>query len=134
MIMIMHLTKHQFDSLRNEAKKGSPNEACAMLFGRVTVGEAFVTRIVAAPNILRSTMRFEIEPQKILQAFKEAEELGVEFVGIFHSHPAAAEPSALDIQCMRLWGNAVWLILSSTEGNFAAFQLVNGNVHKLELD
>ena len=133
-MMIVHLTNHQLNSLRDEAKKVYPNEACAMLFGRTTTGEAFVTRIVVSPNILRSTVQFEIEPQKVLQAFKEAEELGEEFIGIFHSHPAVAEPSSLDIQCMRLWGNAVWLILSSTEGNFAAFQLVNGDVQNLKLD
>ena len=132
--MIIHLTNQELNSLREEAKKGYPIEACAMLFGKTTKGEAFVRRIEVAPNILRSTVRFEIEPQKVLQSFREAEESGLEFIGIFHSHPAPATPSALDLRYMRLWGNAVWLILSSTEGNFAAFQMTNGQVHEVKLE
>ena len=132
--MIIHLTKQGLDSLKDEAKNRYPIEACAMLFGKTTEKEAFVTRIEVAPNILRSSVRFEIEPQKVAQTFKEAEEAGLEFIGVFHSHPAPAKPSAIDLQYMRLWGNAVWLILSSTEGNFAAFQMTDGQLREVKLE
>jgi hypothetical protein len=34
---------------------------------------------------------------------------------------------------MRLWGKAVWLILSSGDGNIAAFQLTNGDLLEVGL-
>ena len=132
--MIIHLTKQGLKSLKDEAKKGYPIEACAMLFGKTTEEEAFVTRIEVTPNILRSSTRFEIEPQKVAQSFREAEEARLEFIGVFHSHPAPAKPSAIDLQYMRLWGNAVWLILSSTMGNFAAFQMTDGQLREVKLE
>jgi hypothetical protein len=34
---------------------------------------------------------------------------------------------------MRLWGEAVWLILSSVDGDVAAFQMVKGELQKVAL-
>jgi len=52
---------------------------------------------------------------------------------LFHSHPAPAHPSAVDLQYMRLWGEAVWLILSSINSDIAAFQMKNDRVNEVAL-
>ena len=131
--MILRLTNQQLNSLREEARKSHPLEACALLFGKLIDDEALVTKIMIAPNILRSTIQFEIDPQTVFNAFEQADQEGLQFIGLFHSHPAPASPSMIDLQFMRLWSRAIWLILSSINGNIAAFQMVKGEFHEITL-
>ena len=126
--MILQLQRHHADLLKQEAKKVHPVEACAMLFGKLSQNKAIVEKIEFAPNELQSTVRFEIDPEKVAAAFADAEEESLDFIGLFHSHPASASPSPIDLKYMRLWGDALWLILSSTEGNLAAYQLMDDTV------
>jgi len=121
--LILQLQRHHVDLLKQEAKKVQPVEACAMLFGKLSQNEAVVEKVEFAPNELQSTVRFEIDPVKVAAAFTDADEKGLDFIGLFHSHPAPAAPSPIDLKYMKLWGDALWLILSSTDGNLAAYQL-----------
>jgi len=99
-----------------------------MLFGKLSKNEAVVEKVVVAPNRLRSTTRFEVDPTRVVSAFNEADKQGLDFIGLFHSHPAPAAPSPIDLKYMRLWGDALWLILSSTDGNLAAYHLSDDTV------
>jgi proteasome lid subunit RPN8/RPN11 len=131
--IIFRITTQQLTFLKETARKVHPVEACALLFGKLTKKEASLERIVVTPNVLASSVRFEIDPQAFYDAFKEAEKDGLEFVGFFHSHPAPAHPSNIDLHFMQLWGDAVWLIFSSVDNNFGAFQFKNGEVSTLTL-
>jgi len=126
--MILRLCTQQLRFLRKEARRVHPIEACAILFGKTNRRGAIVKRVVTLQNVLKSTTRFEIASKAFFGAFMQAEKDGLEFIGLFHSHPAQAYPSVVDLEFMRLWGDAVWLILSSTHDNFAAFQMRDGNV------
>jgi len=126
--MILRLKTQQLQFLREEARRVHPVEACAILFGKTTRRGAVVERFVTVQNVLKSTARFEIAPKAFFDAFMHAEKEGLEFIGLFHSHPAPAYPSVVDFEFMRLWGDAVWLILSSTQDKFAAFQMRDGKV------
>jgi len=130
----LQLTSEQVRKLRKEARDKYPVEACALLFGRLIKEKAVVTKIVIAPNTLQSMARFEIDPQLVFDSFEQAEQEGLEFVGLFHSHPAPYNPSVIDIRFMRLWGDAVWLILSSTDDSVAAFQMVKGKARRIRID
>jgi len=110
-----------------------PVEACALLFGKLSQNEAIVEKVEFAPNRLQSTVRFEIDPEKVAAAITEAEKEGLDFVGLFHSHPAPAAPSPIDLKYMKLWGDALWLILSSTDGNLAAYHLMEDAVKEATL-
>jgi len=129
--MILRLTEEQLRLLREESRKSHPVEACALLFGKRIKGKAVVTRIITAPNILKSTVRFEIDPKIVYAAFEQADREGLEFIGLFHSHPAPPNPSMVDLKYMRLWGEAVWLILSSIDDSIAAFQMVDGEIREI---
>ncbi|MDH5449650.1 MAG: M67 family metallopeptidase [Candidatus Bathyarchaeota archaeon] len=121
--MILRLTRHHLDLLREESQKTYPVEACAMLFGDLTSEGAVIRKVVVAPNKLLSSERFEIAPEMAVEATTKAEDEGLDFVGLFHSHPAPAIPSTIDLKFMKLWGDAIWLILSSTDDNFAAYRM-----------
>ena len=110
-----------------------PIEACALLFGKLSHDEAVVKKVEFAPNKLQSPVKFQIDPEKVATAFTEAEKEGLDFIGIFHSHPAPAEPSSIDLEGMKLWGDALWLILSLTDGELAAYQLKDHSVEEATL-
>ena len=126
--MILGLQRCHVELLKQETEKVHPVEACAMLFGKISRNDAVVEKVEVAQNRLRSTTRFDVDPAKVASAITEAEKEGLEFIGLFHSHPAPAAPSLIDLKFMRLWGDALWLILSSTDGNLAAYQLIDGKV------
>ena len=126
--MILQLQHCHIELLKQETKKVDPVEACAMLFGKLSQNKAVVEKVEITKNRLFSTTRFEVDPAKVATAITEAEKEGLEFIGLFHSHPAPAMPSTIDQKFMRLWGDALWLILSSTDGNLAAYQLIDRRV------
>jgi len=132
-LLILQLRRNHVDLLKREAKKVHPIEACAMLFGKMSQNKAVVEKVEFAPNKLQSTVRFEIDPKKVAAAFTETEEEGLEFVGLFHSHPAPAAPSSIDVKYMRLWGDALWVILSSIDGKLAAYQLTEDTVKEVTI-
>ncbi len=110
-----------------------PVEACALLFGRVNSNEAYVSKVAIASNKLQSTVRFEINPEIVFKELNEADGEELDFIGWFHSHPAPARPSLIDQKGMKLWGNAIWLILSSTKGNLAAYKMMNDEVIEIPI-
>ena len=99
-----------------------------MLFGKLSNNEVSVEKVEMTPNKLQSTVRFEIDPMNAVAAFNDADEEGLEFIGLFHSHPAPAAPSSIDLKFMKLWGDALWLILSSIEGKLAAYQIKDDEI------
>lgn len=131
--MILHIEQSTVDLLREEARKVHPVEACAILFGEITSQRAVVRKVMVARNKLQSTERFEIDPVTVVEALERAEKEGLEFLGLFHSHPAPANPSAVDLKFMKLWGEAIWLILSSIDQSLAAFQLKGRSLKQIQI-
>ena len=75
-------------------------------------------------------MEFEMEPLKMVEAIDEAEERGLEVVGIFHSHlKCPPRPSGRDLRGMELWP-VVWLIVDE-KGDYGAYVLREGRVEKV---
>jgi len=126
--MILQLQRCHVELLKHETKKVHPIEACAILFGKLSQNKAVVKKVEVTQNMLHSTTLFEIDPTKVAVAITEAEIDGLEFIGLFHSHPAPATPSLIDLKYMKLWGDALWLILSSTDGNLSAYRLIDGKL------
>jgi proteasome lid subunit RPN8/RPN11 len=127
------LSREQIDLLKAEATKNPPIEACALLFGNLAKDGATVTKVVVAHNILESSTRFEVDPTFVFSTFEQAEKEGLDFVGLFHSHPALATPSTIDLRYMKLWGSTIWFILSTLNGKIAAFQKTNDQLKRIEI-
>lgn len=65
-----------------------------------------------AANLLRSPTEFLADPLDIVAAHNLAENLGLEVVAMFHTHPAGDPvPSARDVEGMRLWPMP-WIVAS----------------------
>ncbi|MEM4576043.1 MAG: M67 family metallopeptidase [Candidatus Nezhaarchaeales archaeon] len=109
------------------------HEVCGFLLG-VVEDEGFkVVKLYKAKNISpTSQIRFEVDPRSVYEAHRYAEEVGLEVIGIYHSHPGPPIPSAIDLESMKSWP-VVWLIISSVDGSIAAYVVESGSVKRLEI-
>ncbi len=125
------LTQAQKELLLNHASKFSPNESCAILFGRIEGNKNIVDEVYLAENIDESPVNFTISNEELLKAYKMAEEKKLDIVGIFHSHPNSDSfPSSTDKKFMES-NPVVWLI-SSDKDELKAYSL-NGEIEQVSI-
>ena len=78
---------------------GRPEEACGLL-GGVVDGDDSAEATVCYPgrNLAASATLYELDPKDHLLADRDAEERGLEIIGVFHSHThTEAYPSPTDV-------------------------------------
>lgn len=108
-------------------------EVCGLLLGIVDDEGFKVIELYEAKNVsLMGQAYFEVDPRGVYEAYEYAEKIGLEVVGIYHSHPGPPIPSAADLDGMKNWP-IVWLIISSIDGSMAAYVIEDGRVKKLEV-
>lgn len=108
------------------------HEVCGFLLG-VVDDDFEVVDFYRIKNVSPiSQVRFEVDSRGVYEAHKYAEELGLEVMGIYHSHPGPPIPSTIDLEGMKNWP-IVWLIISSVDGSMAAYIMDGGSVRGLEV-
>lgn len=131
MIQRVVLNSKHVNVLSKLATDSLPLESCALLAGRIDDDEASIVDVIVAKNADRSQVRFSIEPNELLDAYNKAENMGLDIVVIFHSHPAPAKPSSTDAKYMEI--NPIpWLIISTTNNDMKAF-IFDGKIRELEV-
>jgi len=115
------LSKNQIDILKQHSEKNSPNEACAILFGKTYDGNITVKEIFLTKNIENSPVNFTMSPEELILAYSKAERENLDVSAIFHSHPGSvAYPSSTDKKYMEI--NPVpWVIFSNIHDEFRAY-------------
>ncbi len=74
-----------------------PEEACGLLAGDLRLGTA--THFYPCRNAAESSRLYTVDPLDHLKADRDAEERGMEIVGVMHSHThTAAYPSPTDVE------------------------------------
>ncbi len=110
----------------DHAERAYPNECCGAMLGTAGNGGKAVSRTVPLENVSRVTQRtrYELRPEDLLAAEKEASRLGLALIGIYHSHPdCGAYFSETDLKNSCPWYSFV--VLSVEKGEFrraACFQ------------
>ena len=113
------LSKLQKKILLDHTCKEEPNEACAILYGNNNI----VKEIWLTNNIDSSPTEFTLSPEQTLEMYRKCDELNLEVIGIFHSHPKGeAQPSNTDKKFMEN-NPYVWIIYSGIYKDFRAFIL-----------
>lgn len=115
MQMALQILPSQLEILYDHAERSLPMEAVALLFGEIVESKVEVVSIELMENVAKSPTSFEVDPEIEYKLLVDAENKGLNLVGIFHSHPAPAEPSARDRKNMKL-NPVVWLIASKLTG------------------
>jgi proteasome lid subunit RPN8/RPN11 len=73
------------------ARAAAPDEACGLLLGRRREERVDVEHVRRARNVAAEVHRaFEVHPEDHLAFSLEAERLGLDVVGAWHSHPRGA--------------------------------------------
>ncbi len=80
--------------MRRHVARRAPLEACGLLAGK----EVRVEAVFGMRNAARSPLRYRMEARAQWRAFCRIEDLGLELVGIYHSHPIGPDqPSLTDV-------------------------------------
>ena len=129
---MLRIDDDQYQALVAHARAEYPNEACALLGGR----DASVERVYALPNAEASPTFYVVEPKAQLRAMTEMDDLGLDLVGIFHSHVATeAYPSRTDVSYASEPG-AHYVLVSTRDpdvAEFRSFRIVDGTVTEEEV-
>jgi proteasome lid subunit RPN8/RPN11 len=128
---LIRLTTKQWERMRAEVERLAPEEACGLIAGL----NGQVLEVIPVPNVLRSPVRFRMEPKDQWQAFQEIEQRGWELVGIYHSHPNGPDsPSATDV-AEAFYPEAVSLIWSRRTGSWQCqgFHIEAGQVYQVPI-
>lgn len=96
-----------------------PNECCGAMIGKIDGSAKLVTRALPMENAYTGTQedRYELRPEDLLAADRDARAAGLDLIGIFHSHPDCdAYFSKTDLENSCPWYSFV--VLSVKGGKF----------------
>lgn len=120
-VLQLVLTEIHRQILFKDAINKKPNESCALLFGKKENDKLIVRDVFLAENVEESPVNFTISNEQLIHGYKEAEEKGLEVIGIFHSHPSSEPyPSATDKKFMEI-NPVAWVIYSDITKSFKAY-------------
>jgi proteasome lid subunit RPN8/RPN11 len=116
---MIEIEKAAWETMVQHAQNKFPNECCGAMLGRIDGDRKVVTLAVPIENAYEGAQeaRYEISPQDLLAADREARARGMDLAGIFHSHPDCdAYFSETDLKNSCPWYSFV--VLSVKNGRF----------------
>jgi proteasome lid subunit RPN8/RPN11 len=108
-----------WETMVAHAQSTFPDECCGVMVGKIDGDEKQVTTAIALENAYKGKQedRYEIRPEDLLAADKNARAQGLDLIGIFHSHPDCdAYFSKTDLENSCPWYSFV--VLSIKGGKF----------------
>ncbi len=116
--MILLLGEELLREIRRYAEESYPEEGAGLILGKRGAQTQQATQLMPLAN--RSIndahrYRYRLDPQDMLAAELEAQRMGLDLLGVFHSHPDhPAEPSQYDMRWAFPWFS--YMITSVREG------------------
>jgi [CysO sulfur-carrier protein]-S-L-cysteine hydrolase len=93
---VLELTDEVYAAIIGHSYDGLPLEACGLLAGDAAGVKATV--FYPCENVARSSRIYTIDPKAHLRADRDAEDRGLEIIGVVHSHThTEAYPSPTDV-------------------------------------
>jgi len=110
------------------AYDGLPDEACGLLAG--PPGSSRVTRFYPCRNAAESAKVYTIDPKDHLRADRDAEDRGLEIIGVMHSHTHTdTYPSPTDVaQAPDPGWHYVIVSLRAEEPTLRSYRIVDGTI------
>lgn len=130
---MIHLTKELFNQIAEHSRREFPNEACGILAGK----EGRVEKIYEMTNTDKSPSTFFMDAKEQFKVMKEIRNLGLEMVGIYHSHVASqAYPSNHDVE-LAFYPEVSYLIVSLEDKDnpdIRSFKIKDGKISEEEVE
>ena len=121
------------DAMLDYARQTPQSECCGLLAGSSGLIQfAFPQENVASDP----ATRYKIDPKEIVRFVREMRASGLEFLGIYHSHPKGENaPSARDIEQAYYSEEAYFIISPQPDASkpVRAFSIRDGRVTELEI-
>jgi proteasome lid subunit RPN8/RPN11 len=116
---MIEIESEPWRTMVGHAEHTYPNECCGAMLGRTQGETKLVTEALALENAWQGAQgeRYELRPEDLLKADREARARGLDLIGIFHSHPDCdAYFSETDLKNSCPWYSFV--VLSVQQGRF----------------
>jgi proteasome lid subunit RPN8/RPN11 len=116
---MIRIERDAWDTMVAHAESLFPNECCGAMLGEVDGDGKRVRVAVPIENAFNGSQaaRYELRPEDLLAAEREARKNGMDLIGIFHSHPDCdAYFSETDLKNSCPWYSFV--VLSVKAGRF----------------
>jgi proteasome lid subunit RPN8/RPN11 len=122
------------EELSEHALRQPALECCGLLAGC----DGVITHVFPAENVASDPAKsYEIAPKEIFRMMWEFRAAGLDFLGIYHSHPSGEnQPSARDIE-LAYYSEESYFILSPLPGAAKparAFSIRDGRATELEIE
>lgn len=116
---MIRIEKEAWADMVRHAERAYPNECCGAMLGQQDGGTAAVLRAAPIENSYDGSQRnrYEIKPDDLLEADRQARRQGLDLIGVYHSHPDCdAYFSETDLKDSCPWYSFV--VLSVRRGRF----------------
>ena len=116
---MIRIQAEPWEHMVSHARATYPNECCGAMLGSVDAREKVVKVALRLENASQGPQRsrYELRPEDLLYADREARRLAMDLVGIYHSHPdCGAYFSETDLKNSCPWYSFV--VLSIQNGDF----------------
>ena len=111
----VYWTRAATASLRADAERRFPGEACGVLGGTLTDATATIIAFMPVPNLDARADHFTVDPVDFASAEAALRERSLHWLGFAHSHPGGeAVPSAFD--SVLLWRCCLQVIVPVRDG------------------
>ncbi|MGQ9788576.1 MAG: Mov34/MPN/PAD-1 family protein [Candidatus Hadarchaeaceae archaeon] len=136
--MKLRIKSSDIGKIDDHALETYPCECVGLMVGTSNKEIFEISEVIKAKNTLNSPVAFEADPQFVYEVSKDAENRGLQLIGIYHSHPNLhAYVSARDAKFMKFWGHLVWLILGMSQEKIIerkAFTMRGEKVQNVDLE
>ena len=136
---MIHIERGPWREMVNHAQAAYPNECCGAMLGTTAEtadgGVKTVTAALALDNVSAGSQRarYELRPEDLLRADREATSRGLELIGIYHSHPDCdAYFSETDLKNSCPWYSFVVLSIKQAKFDHANSWLPNAEQTQAE--
>lgn len=125
---MLALTGELWEEMIGHAFAGLPDEACGLLAGEPGSGEVQV--FYPCRNAEASSRVYTVDPRDHLRADRDAEDRGLEIIGVMHSHThTEAYPSPTDVaQAPDPSWHYVIVSLKRDDPVLRSFRIVDGEI------
>jgi len=120
--MRLEITTDLLKQIHQHGENAYPSEGAGFLLGDSSANRRVVTAILELSNAREQSAqhnRYLLTPQDMLRSEQEADRLGLDVIGVFHSHPDHPnQPSEFDREWAMPWFS--YIITSVNQGSAIA--------------
>jgi proteasome lid subunit RPN8/RPN11 len=122
--MPLEISAALLEELHRHVEEAYPGEGAGFLLGQESEGQRVVQAILKLPNAREEAARFNrflLTAEDFMKGEMEAERSGLNFLGVFHSHPDCPNrPSEFDREWAMPWFSYIITRVNGQDGPAAA--------------